>query len=104
VQTRTDLLVEIRVTLAPMSPSEPSLEDRLDDLQRESELRRRELREIAAELPAAVSRRAMLRAMARDFGRAPGKGDVFRRAATKAAKAPRQLYLTVRYRVRDDSR
>jgi hypothetical protein len=87
-----------------MPPSEPSVEQRLDELQRESERRRQELREIAAELPAAMSRRAILRAMAADFRRAPGRGDVVRRGFAKAAKAPRQLYLKIRYRVRDHPR
>jgi hypothetical protein len=80
-----------------------SIEERLDELQRESEQRRRELREIAAALPAGLSRRAILRSMAADLRYAPGKGDVVVRAWHKAAKAPRQVYRVIRYRLRHRS-
>ncbi len=66
-----------------------SVEERLDILQRESEERRAELREIAAQLPAAMSRRAILRKIAADFRYAPQKGDVFIRAMRKIGRGPR---------------
>jgi hypothetical protein len=81
-----------------------TVEERLDELQRQSEQRRQELTEIAAQLPAAVSRRAILRSMAADFRHAPGKGDVFRRALLKAARAPREAYLSIRHWLRHGAR
>jgi hypothetical protein len=71
--------------------SEPTIEERLDALQRESEERRQELRRIAAELPAAMSRTALLRGMVAEVRHAPNKGEIARRAAAKAARAPRKL-------------
>jgi hypothetical protein len=81
-----------------------TIEERLDELQRESELRRRELREIAAQLPAGLSRRALLRSMAADFWHAPGKLDVVSRAARKAGRAPRRAFLAVRQWLVDRAR
>ncbi len=83
-----------------MPASVPSVEERLDELQRQSEQRRQELREIAAQLPAGLSRRAFLRSMAADFRHAPGKGDIVVRMWRKAARAPREAYLAVRHRWR----
>jgi hypothetical protein len=83
-----------------MGSSESSVEQRLDELQRQSEERRRDLREIAAELPAGMSRRAILRSMATDLLHAPTKGDIVVRTWRKAARAPRETYLAVRYRWR----
>jgi hypothetical protein len=83
-----------------MGASESSVEQRLDELQRLSEERRRDLREIAAELPAGLSRRAILRSMADDLLRAPDKADIVVRAWRKAARAPRETYFAVRYRWR----
>jgi hypothetical protein len=68
-----------------------SIEERLDALQRDSELRREELREIAAALPAALSRKQLLRAIILDIRRAPRKGNLVR-AMIDAAKNPRELY------------
>jgi hypothetical protein len=78
--------------------TEQSIEEQLEGLQRQSERRRQELQAIASQLPAAVSRRAMLRAMAVDFRYAPGKADVFRRALLKLARAPRDAYRRIRLR------
>jgi hypothetical protein len=83
-----------------MPAPELSVEERLDELQRQSELRRRELREIAAQLPAGMSRRAILRSMAADFRHAPGKGDIVVRVWRKAARAPHEAFLAVRHRWR----
>jgi hypothetical protein len=72
-----------------------SIEERLDELQRESERRRQELREIAADLPAALSRKQLLRAIVVDIRRAPKKGNIASRAVTKAARTPGQLYRSI---------
>jgi hypothetical protein len=84
--------------------SERSIEERLDELQRESELRRQELRELAAQLPAGVSRRAILRAVVADLAGAARNGTVVRRALGKAARTPAEAYRVVRYRLRRDDR
>jgi hypothetical protein len=66
--------------------------DELDRLARESAARQRELLAIAAQLPAAVSRRSLLRQMVRDLGRAPDKPEVARRVVVKALRTPGDLY------------
>ena len=81
--------------------TEPSVEEQLDELQRQSERRRQELQAIATQLPAAVSRRAVLRAMVADFRYAPGKADVFRRALLKVARAPLEAYRRIRSRLHE---
>lgn len=68
-----------------------SVEELLDDLQRESDQRRVELREIAAQLPAAMSRRAVLRSVVVDIRRAPNKGDIVTRAVRKLGRGFRKL-------------
>ena len=73
--------------------TEPSFEEQLDKFRRQSERRGEELLEIAAQLPAAVSRRALFHAMAADLRSAPGKADVFRaRAAERCGSAPRGVH------------
>ena len=69
--------------------------DELDRLARESAARQRELLAIAAQLPAAVSRRSVLRQMILDLGRAPDKPEVARRVAVKALRTPADLYRRV---------
>ncbi len=66
--------------------------DELDRLARESAVRQRELLAIAAQLPAAVSRRSLLRQMVLDLGRAPDKPEVARRVVVKALRTPADLY------------
>lgn len=68
------------------------IEDRLDELQRESQERRVELRELAARLPVATSRRAYLTAMFRSVGDAPDKGTVAKRVGLKILRAPADLF------------
>jgi hypothetical protein len=82
--------------------TEPSVEEQLDELQRESVRRRLELQEIAAQLP--LSRRAMLRSLAADLRHTPGKVDLFRRALLKAARALRDRYRLVLFRLRESTR
>jgi hypothetical protein len=83
-------------TLHAMSASDgsgasPSVEEQLDALQQASEERRAELREIAAQLPEALSRRTILRKIAGDIRHAPEKGDIAGRAARKAGRTIRQV-------------
>jgi hypothetical protein len=78
------------------------VEELLDELQRESELRRAELREIAAQLPAAMSRRAILRSIAADLRRAPGKSDIVTRAVRKVGRMPGKAARTVSQAMRPD--
>ncbi len=67
----------------------------LDRLQAESEARRAELRDIAAQLPATVSRTALLRTMAVDLRHAPDKAMIVHRGLRKLGRAPRRLARTV---------
>lgn len=84
--------------------TEPTVEAQLDELQRQSEARYQELQAIAAQLPAAVSRRAVLRTMAVDLRYAPGKADVIRRALLKLARAPRDASRRIRSRFQHAAR
>ena len=67
------------------------IEERLDELQRESQERRTELRALAAELPIATSRRAYLTAMVRSVSDAPDKPTVVKRVLRKIARTPADL-------------
>ena len=60
-------------TLGSMSATEPSVEERLDELQRAVRATSPELREIAAQLPAAMSRRAAPAGDGRRTFGAPGR-------------------------------
>lgn len=75
-----------------------AIEQRLDELQRESQERRAELRALAAELPAATSRRALVRSMTTSVLQAPDKPQVAKRVALKAARTPVELVRRVRAR------
>jgi hypothetical protein len=66
-------------------------EARLDELQRESEQRRTELRAIAAELPEATSRRALVRSMFGSIAGAPDKPLVAKRLVLKVLRTPSDL-------------
>jgi C4-dicarboxylate-specific signal transduction histidine kinase len=68
-----------------------AIEQRLDELQRESEARRAELRALAARLPAATSRRALVRSMASSVVHAPDKPLVAKRVMLKVARTPVDL-------------
>ena len=70
----------------PSSGANASVEEQLDALQRASEERRAELREMAAQLPEVLSRRAILRRIAGDVRHAPAKGDIAMRALRKAGR------------------
>ena len=75
-----------------------AIEQRLDELERESQARQAELRALAAELPAATSRRAYLRSMVTGMVEAPDKPQVAKRVALKIARTPVELVRRVRAR------
>jgi hypothetical protein len=91
-----------RVASRTMS-SEPSDADVLGQLallEAEANIRREELRRIAAELPATVSRRALTRAIVADFRASPNKGAIVRRAFSKVLHAPLHAAKRVQMRLR----
>ncbi len=65
------------------------IEQRLTALEAASDARRAELRSVLDDLPAALSRRALVRAAAVDLRHAPGKADVVRRGARKIVRIVR---------------
>ncbi len=67
--------------------NDPTIEQRLAELEAASDARRRELRAVLDDLPAALSRRALVRAAAADLRRAPGKTDVVWRGVKKAGRS-----------------
>ena len=85
----------------PVSPTdEASVEAQLDALRRESLERTAELREIAAQLPAVVGRRAMIRMFLGDIRANPNKAEIARRGARKAGRTLRGAMRDVARRVR----
>jgi hypothetical protein len=91
-----------RVASGTMSqdPSDADVLRQLALIEAESNVRREELRRIAAELPATVSRRALVRAMVVDFRAAPNKGAIVRRGASKLLHAPLHAAKRVQLRLR----
>lgn len=92
---------------ADPQPADPSvdtarvaLEARLDELQRHSDERRRELMALTAQLPAALSRRATVRALLSDAAHLPDKAYVMRRAVRKAVGPARRGLARATRRVR----
>lgn len=76
----------------PVTAADPAeVEARLDALERESQERRAELRRLAADLPAATSRRAYLSAMVRGVADAPDKPTVAKRVLLKIVRTPADL-------------
>jgi len=69
-------------------------------IEAESNARREELRRIAAELPATVSRRALVRAIVSDFRDSPNKGAIVRRSFSKLLHAPLHAAKRVQLRLR----
>lgn len=69
-----------------------AVEARLDDLQRESELRRRELRDLAALLPEVTSRRAVVSSMVASVVHAPDKPLVAKRVGLKVLRTPGAVF------------
>ena len=74
-------------TLAGMD--DPTIEQRLSELEAASDRRRAELRAVLDDLPAALSRRALVKAAATDLRHAPGKGDIVRRGVKKLGRIVR---------------
>lgn len=65
--------------------------EELEELRDESRHRQSELRELAAALPPAQSRRQLVAQMFSDLARAPDKAGVIRRVMVKVARAPVDL-------------
>jgi hypothetical protein len=70
-------------------------------IEAESNARREELRRIAAELPATVSRRALIKAIVTDLRTSPNKGAIVRRGTSKILHAPLHAAKRVQLRLRD---
>lgn len=84
---------------SPLAPSvAAAIEARLDELQRESEQRRAELRDILAALPQATSRRRLVVQMVREVVGAPDRVSVAKRALLKVARTPTAAYHRLRAR------
>ena len=81
------------VTDAGSDPVHPALDPheitaRLDALERASDERRAELRAVLDDLPAALSRRALVTAVITDAREAPDKGAIVARGLRKLARIP----------------
>ena len=81
-------------------PSDADVLGQLALIEAESNVRREELRRIAAELPATVSRRALVRAMVADLRGSGNKGAIVRRGVSKVLHAPLHAAKRVQLRVR----
>ena len=64
----------------------------LVDLRSEALARRAEVRELAEAFPAAMSRRTLVRTMARDVVHHPDRRGVLRRGVAKLGRAPRRAW------------
>lgn len=73
---------------------------RLDELEAASRARLDELRRIAAELPATMSRRALASSLVRDARATPNKGAIARRGALRLGRMPVHLAHRARNRWR----
>lgn len=91
-----------RVASRTMShdPSDADVLRQLALIEAESNVRREELRRIAAELPATVSRRALVRSMVADLRHSPNKGAIVRRGTSKVLHAPLHAAKRVQLRLR----
>ena len=74
------------------------IEQRLDALERASDARRAELRALLDDLPAALSRRALVSAAIADAREAPDKGAIVVRGLRKLGRIPRAVWRRVRAR------
>lgn len=91
------------VTDAGSDPVHPALdpteiEARLDALERASDERRAELRAVLDDLPAALSRRALVAAVISDARSAPDKGAIVTRGLRKIARMPGAAWRRARAR------
>lgn len=80
---------QARSTDTLVAMTDPGVEQRLAELEAASDARRAELRSVLDDLPAALSRRALVRAAAADLRHAPGKLDVVRRGLNKVVRTVR---------------
>jgi hypothetical protein len=92
------------VTDAGSDPVQPGLdplevEARLAALERASEERRAELRAVLDDLPAALSRRALVAAAITDARAAPDKGAIVSRGLRKLGRIPAAVWRRGRTRV-----
>ncbi len=92
------------VTDAGPDPVRPALdpqdiEARLDALERASDERRAELRAVLDDLPAALSRRALVTAAITDARAAPDKGAIVARGVRKLGRIPGAAWRRVRARI-----
>ena len=78
--------------------TDAEVEARLDQLQRDSEARRGELKAIGAQLPEAISRRVLVRSMFRSVAEAPDKLTVVKRTGLKILRTPADLVRRLRKR------
>jgi hypothetical protein len=69
-------------------------------IEAESNVRREELQRIATQLPATISRRALVRSMADDLRASPNKGAIVRRGVSKLLHAPLHAAKRVQLRLR----
>lgn len=91
----TDDSERLRAENAELRARVESAEQALAALKIEAQERRAEVRTLAADLPAAMSRRAVLGGMFRDVVHHPDKPGVVRRAIAKLGRAPRKLARTL---------
>lgn len=68
-----------------------SFDERLRALEVASDQRSTELRSLAAQFPAAISRRSLLAIIAADLRSAPNKGDIVVRGGRKLLRLPRAV-------------
>lgn len=78
------------------SAGNDGLEALLEQIQHDSEQRRRELQAIASQLPAVQSRRAVVMSMLRDARATADLRDIFSRAIRKTLRAPKALVRRLR--------
>ena len=77
-----------------------TVEERLSALEAASDERRRALKAVLDDLPAAHSRRVMLRALVSDLRGAPNKGDIAVRGVRKIGRIPSAILTRARGRMR----
>jgi hypothetical protein len=81
-----------------ISVSPTSFDERLRALEVASDQRSAELKSLAAEFPAVISRRSLLASIAADLRIAPNKGDIVVRGSRKLLRLPRALVRNLRRR------
>jgi hypothetical protein len=75
------------------------IDERLTALEAASDQRRAELRAVLDDLPAALSRRALVSAVITDARTAPDKGAIFTRGLRKVGRMPAAAWRRVRARL-----